>query len=386
MKVTTVVGTRPEIIKLSRVTAALDAVLDHKVIHTGQNYDYELGTIFYDQMRLRYPDVQLKGACHRTERANTAIEAVGAMMADLETQFIALKPDAVLILGDTNSCVAAAYAAKRLKIPLFHMEAGNRCFDDRVPEEVNRRVVDHLSDINMPYSERARENLMREGIPTDRVIKTGSPMNEVLTDYAHDIYMSDVLPRLGLKRQEYFVASIHREENITQFGIPYGVLDAVASRYGLRILVSTHPRIAGQVHANLRDGAGDLYDVCGFKPVVSRLVEFCKPFGFFDYCNLQQNAKCTLSDSGTITEESSILGFPALNLRETHERPEGSEEGNVIMTGMNAERVLESIPLAAALSRTPDDYAPRRVAQKVVRTILSYTDYVNKNVWRKCAR
>ena len=380
MKVTTVVGTRPEIIKLSRVTAALDAVLDHKVIHTGQNYDYELNKIFYEQMCLRQPDIQLDCA-----RANPS-QAVGSMMYTLDTELRAINPDAVLILGDTNSCVAAAYAAKRLKIPLFHMEAGNRCFDDRVPEEVNRRVVDHLSDINMPYSERARENLMREGIPTDRVIKTGSPMNEVLTDYAHDIYMSDVLPRLGLKRQEYFVASIHREENITQFGIPYGVLDAVASRYGLRILVSTHPRIAGQVHANLRDGAGDLYDVCGFKPVVSRLVEFCKPFGFFDYCNLQQNAKCTLSDSGTITEESSLLGFPALNLREAHERPEGSEEGNVIMTGMNVERVLESIPLADAPSCTPDDYAPRQVAQKVVRTILSYTDYVNKNVWRKCAR
>jgi UDP-N-acetylglucosamine 2-epimerase (non-hydrolysing) len=295
------------------------------------------------------------------------------MMYTLDTELRAINPDAVLILGDTNSCVAAAYAAKRLKIPLFHMEAGNRCFDDRVPEEVNRRVVDHLSDINMPYSERARENLMRDGITTDRIIKTGSPMNEVLTDYAHDIYMSDVLARLGLEEKKYFLVSYHREENITQFGIPYCMLDAVASRYGLRILVSTHPRIAGQVHANLRDGAG--------VPVVSRLVEFCKPFGFFDYCKLQQNAKCVLSDSGTITEESSLLGFPALNLRETHERPEGSEEGNVIMTGMNVERVLESIPLADAPSCTPDDYAPRQVAQKVVRTILSYTDYVNRRVW-----
>ncbi len=381
MHVVTVISTRPEIVKMSRIMPALDAAMSrHTIVHTSQNWDYELRDIFFEQMRLRKPDYILE------TRGNTPIQMTADIMSKLDVLFSELKPDVVVVLGDTNGCLAAALTATRHKIPLAHLEAGNRCFDFRSPEETNRIIIDHLPGIQMPYSERARENLMREGIPTDRVIKTGSPMNEVLTDYAHDIYMSDVLPRLGLKRQEYFVASIHREENITQFGIPYGVLDAIASRYGLRILVSTHPRIAGQVHANLRDGAGDLYDVCGFKPVVSRLVEFCKPFGFFDYCNLQQNAKCTLSDSGTITEESSLLGFPALNLRETHERPEGSEEGNVIMTGMNVERVLESIPLADAPSCTPDDYAPRQVAQKVVRTILSYTDYVNKNVWRKCAR
>ena len=377
MRGVTILSTRPELIKCSRILAALDSTTEHTIIHTGQNWSPELRDVFLSELGIRTPDYSLETA------GDTAIQTIANIMVQLEPLLVKLRPEFMFLLGDTNGVLAAAYVAKRLHIPIFHAEAGNRCFDDRVPEEVNRRVVDHLSDINMPYSERARENLMREGIPTDRVIKTGSPMNEVLRHYEGDIYASDVLTRLGLKGNEYFVASIHREENITQFGIPYGVLDAVASRYGLRILVSTHPRIAGQVHANLRDGAGDLYDVCGFKPVVSRLVEFCKPFTFFDYCKLQQNAKCVLSDSGTITEESSLLGFPALNLREAHERPEGSEEGNVIMTGMNVERVLESIPLADAPSRTPADYCSLNVAQKVVRTILSYTDYVNKNVWRK---
>jgi len=377
MRVVTVVGTRPELIKLSRVMNALDAAVDHKVIHTGQNYDYELNQIFFEQMGIRQPDEQL------TIKAATPSEYVGQAMILLPHLFKKLNPDAVLILGDTNSCVAAAYVAKRMKIPLFHMEAGNRCFDERVPEELNRRVVDHLSDINMPYSERARENLMREGIPTDRVIKTGSPLNEVLDHYEQDILDSQVLSRLNLTPKDYFVASIHREENVSQFGVPYCLLDAVARKYDRRVIVSTHPRIAGEVTANLHDGMGQLYDVCGYQPVASRLVEFHKPFGFFDYVKLQQNAMCTLSDSGTITEESSILHFPALNLREAHERPEGSEEGNVIMTGMNVDRVLESIPVAQQPSYTPNDYYSLNVSDKVVKTILSYTDYVNHTVWRK---
>jgi UDP-N-acetylglucosamine 2-epimerase (non-hydrolysing) len=364
MKVTTVVGTRPEIIKLSRVMPALDAAVDHTVIHTGQNYDPNLSSIFFEQMKIRKPDVQMYAA------ESTPIKSVAAMMAQLENLFTGTlpgMPDALLILGDTNSCVAAAYVAKRLKIPLFHLEAGNRCFDERVPEELNRRVVDHLSDVNMPYSERARENLMREGIPTDRVIKTGSPMNEVLDYYQYNFCQSQVLSQLNLTSGKYFVASIHRDENVSQFGMPYCVLDAVARKYNMRVIVSTHPRVEASVN----------------KTVASPLVEFHKPFGFFDYIKLQRNALCTLSDSGTITEESSILGFPALNLREAHERPEGSEEGNVIMTGMNVDRVLEAIPVAQQPSLTPIDYCPKNVSNKVVRTILSMTDYVNRNVWRK---
>lgn len=359
MRVVTVVGTRPEIIKLSRVMPALDRAVDHKVIHTGQNYDYELNEIFFKEMGLRNPDERL------TISSSSPSEFVGNATMLLPHLFKKHSPDAVLILGDTNSCVAAAYVVKRLKIPVFHMEAGNRSFDERVPEEINRRIVDHISDINMPYSGLARENLMREGLPTDRVIKTGSPMREVLDYYSHSIYSSDVLARLGLAQHEYFVISCHREENQTPEKIFefFAMLGKLVSTYKKRVIVSAHPRLSNSVGAY----------------VPPEGVEFHKPFGFFDYVKLQQNAICTLSDSGTITEESSILQFPALNLREAHERPEGVEEGSVIMTGFK--NAVDCVGLAKTFTHTPADYKVDNVSEKVVRTIFSYTDYVNRTVW-----
>jgi UDP-N-acetyl-L-fucosamine synthase len=360
MRVITVVGTRPEIIKLSRVIPALDRAVDHKIIHTGQNYDYELNEIFFKEMGIRHPDERL------TISASSPSEFVGNTMMLLPHVFKKLSPDAVLILGDTNSCVAAAYVAKRLKIPVFHMEAGNRSFDERVPEEINRRIVDHISDINMPYSDLARENLIREGLPTDRVIKTGSPMREVLTAYEHQIYSSNVLTRLGLEPHEYFVVSCHREENLTELKLAEfaGMLVNLADKYSKRIVVSVHPRLRGV-----------------FSSSSASLVEFHKPFGFPDYVKLQKNAICTLSDSGTITEESSILQYPALNLRDAHERPEGMEEGSVIMTGFK--NAVNCVDLAGAHTWIPKDYIPDNVSEKIARIILSYTDYVNRNVWRK---
>ena len=320
MKVITVVGTRPEIIRLSRTMAALDKEVEHTVIHTGQNFDYELNEIFFEGMSIRKPDVILN------IRASHPAEFVGNAMMLLGYPLETIRPDAVLILGDTNSAFAAAYASKRLKIPVFHMESGNRCFDQRVPEEINRKAVDHLSDINLPYSSIARENLLREGFPADRIIKTGSPMHEILHYYQSAIFDSRILETLALSYRDYFVVSVHREENTIPEKLDEfrGMLIALASKYGKRVIVSTHPRLRKE----LEKSTSDLYDVMGYQSTLGAIsgVEFHKPFGFCDYVKLQQNAICTLSDSGTITEESSLLGFPALNLRETHERQEGMEE------------------------------------------------------------
>jgi len=350
--------------------AALDLSVDHTIVHTGQNYDYELNQVFFEELGIRKPDHFLRVA------GCSALQTVANAIAKLDALLAQLLPDALLILGDTNSCLAAAYAAKRLKIPLFHMEAGNRSFDERVPEEINRRMIDHISDINMPYSSIARDCLLQEGIPTDRIIKTGSPMFEVLEHYRSAIDHSDVLSRLGLTPGEYFIVSSHREENVDspeRFEKFIALLNGLANRYHQRIIVSTHPRTRSRIDAK--------------KLLLAPEVEFLKPFGLLDYVQLQMNARATLSDSGTITEESSILHFPALNLREAHERPEGMEEGSVILTGFNVDRVFESI---AVLSRqdqttllTPTDYSVSNVSEKVVRIILSYTDYVNRVVWRR---
>jgi UDP-N-acetylglucosamine 2-epimerase len=374
MKVATVLGTRPEIIRFSRVMAVLDHSVDHVVIHTSQNYDYELNQIFFDDLGIRKPDHVLT-----IDASATTAEIIGNMIAHLDELLARLRPDALLILGDTNSCFAAAYVAKRRKIPLFHMEAGNRSFDERVPEEINRRIIDHISDINMPYSSIARDCLVREGLPTDRIIKTGSPMYEVLEHYKAEIDSSDVLQRLGLKQREYFVVSCHRDENIEspeRFRGLIALLNGLDEKYHQRIIVSTHPRTRKRIDAEalaLRPG-----------------IEFMKPFGLTDYVHLQKNARITLSDSGTITEESSILNFPALNLREAHERPEGMEEGSVMLTGFNLDRVFECIAVLDRQERgefrtlqIPADYRVSNVSEKVVRIILSYTDYVNRIVWRK---
>jgi UDP-N-acetylglucosamine 2-epimerase len=369
MKVCTVVGTRPEIIKLSRVMAALDAAegIEHIVIHTGQNYDYELYLKFFDEMGIRLPDYY----CGAASEYSSAISAIANIMEKLEFAFNKYTPDAILILGDTNSCVAAAYAAKRLHIPIFHMEAGNRCFDERVPEEVNRRIVDQLSDINLPYSSIARENLLHDGLPSDRIIKTGSPQNEVLYHYDQKILSSQVLSQLNLTKGEYFLVSVHREENCTpeKFRELCDMLNALADKYHQRIIISAHPRIASR----LNTFGGDFRNE----------IEIHKPFGFFDYNKLQCNALVVLSDSGTITEESVLCGFPALNLRETHERPEGMEEAAVIMTGFK--NAVDCIPTVSkhAGAVIPEDWCSLNVSQKVVRIILSYVDYVNRNVWRK---
>lgn len=364
MRVATVVGTRPEIIRLSRVIAALDKAVDHTLIHTGQNYDHELKDVFFEEMGIRQPDVTLNIKAARPS------EFVGMAMMLLQHPLEKLNPDAILILGDTNSCLAAAYVAKRLKIPLFHMEAGNRSYDERVPEEVNRKMIDHIADINLPYSTLAREALIREGIPADRVIKTGSPMAEVIEFYNEKIRASQVLSQLNLTYRDYFVVSCHREENVDtpeKFQAFLTMLRGL-SKANKRIIVSAHPRI----FSKLTTWGGDF----------SNTVEIHKPFGFFDYAWLQCNAMCTLSDSGTITEESSILGFPALNLRESHERPEGMEEAAVILTDFS--QAINKIPAAIHFTpNVPHDYTQSNVAEKVVRIILSYTDYVNKKVWRK---
>ncbi len=372
MKVVTIVGTRPEIIRLSRVMAALDCYCDHIIIHTGQNYDYELNQIFFEDLGIRKPDYFLEAA------GETAAETIGFIIARADAVLRAIGPDTVLILGDTNSCLAAI-AAKRQKIPIFHMEAGNRCFDQRVPEEINRRIVDHISDINLPYSTISRDYLLREGLPPDRIIKTGSPMYEVLHHYLPQIEASNVVERLGLKTGEYFVISAHREENVdspTQFAALIMVLTQLAETYGRRIIMSTHPRTRKRMETE---------DV-----VLPPLVEMMKPFGFHDYVQLQRQARAVLSDSGTITEESSILNFPALNIRQAHERPEGMEEGAVMMVGLSWSRIQQGLTVLegqnqgeARLLRLVEDYAVPNVAEKVVRLILSYTDYVNRVVWQK---
>lgn len=371
MKVVTILGTRPEIIRLSRVIAALDRYTDHVLIHTGQNYDYELNQVFFDDLEIRRPDYFLQVA------GKNAAETIGLVISKSSEVLAEVQPDAVLILGDTNSCLAAL-AAKRLKIPVFHMEAGNRCFDERVPEEINRKIVDHISDINLPYSGISREYLLREGIAPDRIIKTGSPMYEVLTYYRQKIDRSDALSRLGLTEEGYFMVSAHREENIDsaiQFRNLIRVLESVASKYQLPVIVSVHPRTQKRIDAE------------GVK--FSENIRLVKAMGLFDYVHLMMKARATLSDSGTITEESSILNFRALNIREAHERPEGMEEGAVMMTGLDPECVLDALKVLEAQPtgeqralRIVADYSIPNVSEKVVRIILSYTNYVNQVVWR----
>jgi len=372
LKIATIVGTRPELIRLSRVMAALDRHCDHLIIHTGQNYDYELNGIFYEDLGLRQPDIFLEAA------GETAAETIGNIIAKSAKVLAEHRPDAVLVLGDTNSCLAVI-SAKRLKIPTFHMEAGNRCFDMRVPEEINRRIVDHTADINLTYSQIAREYLLREGLDPQRVIVTGSPMREVLSAYNDRIAASDVLAQLGLEKHGYFVVSAHREENIEnpqQFEGLVEILNMLPERFDLPVILSTHPRTRNKIEAT-----GTKLD-----PRVQQM----KPFGFSDYNALQMNARAVLSDSGTITEESSILNFPALNIRETHERPEGMEEAAVMMVGMNPERVLQGLDILQSQPRGDDrmlhlvhDYSADNVSEKIIRIIHSYTDFVNRVVWRK---
>jgi UDP-N-acetylglucosamine 2-epimerase len=371
LKVVTVFGTRPEIIRLSRVMARLDQYCEHVTVHTGQNYDYELNEIFFKDLELRKPNLFLGAAGQNgAETIGKVIIAVDAMLADI-------RPDAMLVLGDTNSSMAVI-PAKRRKIPIFHMEAGNRCFDQRVPEEINRRIVDHTADINLTYSAIAREYLLREGLSPDMVIKTGSPMFEVLTHYRPGIDGSDVLARLNLEEGQFFLVSAHREENIdadVNFTKLVAILNTIAANFGLPVVVSTHPRTQKRV------------DAAGVK--FHSGVRLLKPLGFRDYVRLQMTSRAVLSDSGTINEESSILNFPALNIREAHERPEGMEEAAVMMVGLEIERVLQALVLLAdqprgaqRLLRQVDDYSVPNVSDKVVRIIHSYTDYVNRVVWR----
>ena len=372
LKVATIVGTRPELIRLSRVMALLDCHCDHLIIHTGQNYDYELNGIFFEDLGLRKPDIFLDAA------GESAAETIGNVIAKSAQVLTCHRPDAVLVLGDTNSCLAVV-SAKRLKIPTFHMEAGNRCFDMRVPEEINRRIVDHTADINLTYSRIAREYLMREGLDPQRVIVTGSPMREVLSAYGKQISESNVRSRLGLEQHEYFVVSAHREENIEdpiKFSGFIEILNMLPQKFGLPVILSTHPRTRNKI-----ESIGARLD-----PMVRQM----KPFGFFDYNALQINARAVLSDSGTITEESSILNFPALNIRDTHERPEGMEEASVMMVGMNPERVLQGLEILQSQPRGEErglnmvsDYSSDNVSEKVLRILHSYTDFVNRVVWRK---
>jgi len=372
MKVMTIVGTRPEIIKLSRVISELDRHVTHILVHSGQNYDYELNGIFFSELGIRKPDYFLEAA-----GANVA-HTIGNVIAKADDVLAGEQPDALLLLGDTNSCLAAV-AAKRRKIPIFHMEAGNRCFDLRVPEEINRKIVDHLSDINMTYTEHARRYLLAEGVRPETVIKTGSPMKEVLDHYQPGIEASEVLVRLGLKAGEYFVVSAHREENVDDdknFADLLGSLDAIAKKYDRPIIFSTHPRTRKRLEER-----GD----AGLNP----LIRFLKPLGFFEYVKLQMHAICVVSDSGTITEESSILNFPAVTIRQSHERPEGMDEGTLIMCGLQADMVVAAIEVAVRQHaaqrqfRLVPDYDTNNVSKKVLRIILSYTDYVNRTVWKK---
>jgi len=372
LKLMTVVGTRPEIIRLSRVMAACDEYFDHVIVHTGQNYDYELNEIFFTDLGIRKPDHFLNAA------GTTGAETIGNVIIAVDKILDEVQPEALLVLGDTNSCMAVL-PAKRRKIPTFHMEAGNRCFDMRVPEEINRRIVDHTADINLTYSTIARDYLLAEGLPADLVIKTGSPMFEVLHHYKAKIEASDVLERLTLKEHEYFIVSAHREENINSdqnFLDLVEMLNAVAEQYQYPVIVSTHPRTRKRIEElNVE-----------FHP----LIQLLKPLGFSDYNKLQLSAKAALSDSGTINEESSILNFPALNLRQAHERPEGMEEAAVMMVGLKAERILQGLAILEGQSRGEnrllrlvEDYSMPNVSEKVVRIIMSYTDYVNRVIWKK---
>jgi UDP-N-acetylglucosamine 2-epimerase (non-hydrolysing) len=372
LKVVTVVGTRPEIIRLSRVIVALERDTDHVLVHTGQNYDYELNQVFFEDLGLRNPDVYLEAA------GETPAQTIGMVIERFDRTLREVAPDAVLILGDTNSCLAA-YPAKRRKVPVFHMEAGNRCFDERVPEEINRRIVDHISDVNMPYSSIAREYLLREGLPADRVIKTGSPMYEVLHHYRGRIEASKAAETLSLRDREFFLVSFHREENVddpAQLARAAGILNGLALEERAEVVVSTHPRTRKRL------------EVAGVP--IETAVRLLKPLGFSDYVHLQTRARAVLSDSGTISEESAIMNFPALNLREAHERPEAMEEGAVMMVGLSWERVRQGLRVLESQrrgdSRTigiPADYDVPNVSEKVVRVVLSYVDYVNQRVWRR---
>ena len=372
LKVMTVLGTRPEIIRLSRVLDALDRYFDHTVVHTGQNYDYTLNQVFFDDMGIRAPDVFLEAA------GKSGAETIGNVIIKVDALLAENRPDALLVLGDTNSCLAVL-PAKRHKIPTFHMEAGNRCFDERVPEEINRRIVDHTADINLTYSDIAREYLISEGLDPDRVIKTGSPMFEVLEHYRDRIEQSDVLDRLELKAGEYFLVSAHREENIdpdASFKRLIDSLNGVADQFSLPVVMSTHPRTRKRI------------DASGLK--VSDHIRLMEPLGFTEYNKLQLEARAVLSDSGTISEEASILNFPALNIREAHERPEGMEEAAAMMVGLDKDRILQGLAILESqprgdtrMIRRPGDYSMPNVAEKVARIILSYTDYVNRVVWKK---
>lgn len=368
MKVVTIVGTRPELIKLSRVIAKLDEYVDHILVHTGQNYDYELNEVFFNDLGIRRPD-------HFLEAAKTTPSATIACV--IEQADIVLRkenPDALLIYGDTNSCLSVI-SAKRLKIPIFHMEAGNRCFDQRVPEEINRKIVDHLSDINLPLSEHARQYLINEGIAPETVIKTGSPMKEVLEFYAEGVKSSKVLERERIEPKEYFLVSAHREENVdSEVNLKnlLNSLDELVKEFGKRIIVSTHPRTRKKLE-KLNYSSNEN-------------IVFMKPFGFTDYIQLQKNAFCVISDSGTVTEESSILGFPAITIRQTHERPEGMDVGTLIMSGLNKERIIQSVKTVTSRNKTPSivpDYDCIDVSDKILNIIMSYTEYVNQYVWKK---
>ena len=373
LKVMTIVGTRPEIIKLSRVMAELDKYTEHIIVHTGQNFDYELNEIFFKELHIRKPDYFLDAA------GKNAAETIANVILKSDVVMEETKPDAVLLYGDTNSCISVI-SAKRRKIPIFHMEAGNRCFDQRVPEEINRKIVDHLSDINMPLSEHARRYLLAEGLRPETVIKTGSPMTEVLLYHKDEIERNDVLEKEGLVKGGYFIVSAHREENVDSeknLSDLIASLDAIADKYQKKIIVSTHPRTRKKLEAT------------GFVNS-NPMIEFMKPFGFMEYVKLQQNAFCVISDSGTVTEESSILHFPAITIRQAHERPEGMDEGTLIMSGLEAVHVLDSIDVVTSqygegknTVHSIPDYAADNVSRKVVRIILSYTDYVNRTVWHK---
>lgn len=371
LKVMTVVGTRPEIIRLSCVINRLEATdaVNHILVHTGQNYDYELNQVFFSDLNIKKPDYYLEAA------GKTSAATIGTILINLDPILELEQPDALLVLGDTNSCLCAI-AAKKRKIPIFHMEAGNRCFDQRVPEETNRKLVDHIADINLPYSTIAREYLIKEGIPADRIIKTGSPMYEVIQSRRKQIEQSDILERLNLEKGEYYVVSFHREENINSeenFRDIVNTINAIAATHQRPVIISTHPRTRIMLE----------HKSMSFHPLVTSM----KPFGFLDYCKLQLNARVVLSDSGTISEEAAILGLKAINLREAHERMEAMEEGIVMMTGARTERVLQALSVLEGqqegMLRGVSDYEMPNVSEKVVRILLSYTDYVNRVVWNK---
>lgn len=374
MKVITILGTRPEIIRLSRVIPKLDEYFEHILVHTGQNFDYELNEIFFKDLKLRKPDIFLNSA----DKDSSAAEVIGKIISSSDSLFKKYKPDALLVLGDTNSCLSAI-AAKKRKIPIFHMEAGNRCFDQRVPEEINRKIIDHISDINLPYSSIARQYLISEGLPPDQIIKTGSPMKEVINYYSNGINSSNILKKLKLIKNKYFVVSSHREENIDSdknLKKLISILNSLAEDYKFPIIFSTHPRTQMKIDS--------------IKKNKNKKIKFIKPLGFKDYLNLQINAKATLSDSGTISEEASILNFPALNIREAHERPEGMEETSAIMTGLEIDKVKLALKVISTnKNRTKrtfnlvNDYSDENISEKIPRIIISYKDYVERVVWKK---